>query len=317
MKKSKLYLSILSGLLLLASCDEDDNLTTNVQEQVGSGAVLRTISLEGGALDVLNLGATTTIMVEEQDNQDGDLLESVDVFVSFIDNTPDDVQSPAEALLTTIPASDFTDGPFGLPRGGFSGTLGEFTSALGLMPGQFNCGDAINLRLSLNLTDGRVFSADSTTGNISGGAFFSSPFLYNVNIVANLPSDTLYTGMYQLTTEAPGIFGVADYLDGVYNVISTNNTTRVIQGVTTFPAFGGFGPVDLEFQFICGQIIVTPAQSVGAGCNAAIQSGPAIMNSVYDLENPDDVDFVINFTSDETDDCGGGSVQAAFRLTRI
>ena len=124
--------------------------------------------------------------------------------------------------------------------------------------------------------------------------------------------------MYQLTTEANGIFDTNDYMEGVYNVIATNNTTRVIQTVTTFPAFGGgFGPVDLEFQFICGQIIVTPGQGVGAQCNAGIQSGPAIMNSVYDLENPDDVDFVINFTSDETDDCGNGAIQAAFRLTRI
>ena len=317
MKKNKLYIAILSGLLLLTSCSEDDNINSEVVAAAENGAVLRTISIEGGALNVLDLNASTSIMVEQQDPSEGELFESVDVFVNFIDNTPDDVQTPPEAFITTIPASEFSDGPFGLPRGTFSGTLGDFTSALGISVGQFNCGDAIRIRMVLNLTDGRTFTDTSTTGNIETGAFFTSPFSYTLNIVANLPSDTLFTGMYQLTQIQAGVFGATDYLDGPYNVIATNNTTRVIQGVTTLPAFGGFGPVDVEFQFICGEIIFTPGQSLGAGCVNAILNGPANINSLYDIDNPDDSDFVINFTSDEVDDCGTGTTQAAIQLTQL
>ena len=307
------------ALLALATvaCETDDKTIDGLFETVEQGAVLRTVSVDGGALDVLDTSATTTITIEEQDNQDGDLLSEVRVFVNLTDNTPAATTTTSEAQLTTLSGADFSAGPFGLPRGTFSATLGEMASALGISAGDYNCGDAFVLRLELELTDGRVFSSGDVTGTVQGGSFFSSPFQYTVNLIAPLPSDDLFTGDYQLTTTANGIFGVADYQDGVYTLTTTNNTTKVINNVPTFPAFGPFGPVNVEFQFICGEIVVTPGQSVGAGCNAAINSGPAITNATYDLANPDDSDFFINFTSDEGDDCGTGTAQAQIRLTKV
>ena len=120
-----------------------------------------------------------------------------------------------------------------------------------------------------------------------------------------------------LTQTVPGIFGVSDYVDGVYTVESTSNTIKTIKGVPTFPAFGPFGPVDVEFQLICGEIILTGGQSVGAGCSGAIESGPATVNATYDIVTPDDTDFVIKFTSSENDDCGTGPAQAEIRLVKI
>jgi hypothetical protein len=72
----------------------------------------------------------------------------------------------------------------------------------------------------------------------------------------------------------------------------------------------------VQFQLVCGEIILTAGQSVGAGCVGTIFSGPATINATYDLENPDDTDFVINFTSDETSDCTS-AVQAAIRLVKL
>lgn len=302
--------------LLIGSCSTEDKLIDKVDATVERGAVLRTISIDGGALDVLDPTAAVSIVIEEQDAQDGGLLQEVRMFVDLADNTPDATTATTETLLATIPAASFTTGPFDLPRATFGSTVGDMAAALGLADGDYNCGDAFNLRAELALTDGRVFTSSDVTGTVSGGSFFSSPFAYAINLIAPLPDDNLFTGQYQLTTEVPGIYGVADYQDGVYTIESANNTTKVLKDVTTFPAFGGFGPVDVEFQFICGEIVLTPGQSVGAGCNSAINSGPAMVNATYDLTNPDDSDFVIDFTSDETADCTT-PVQARIRLTKI
>lgn len=307
------------ALLALATvaCSEDDKTVIDLFDTVEQGAVLRTVSVTGGALDVLDASATTTVEIEEQDNQQGGLLSEVRVFVNLIDNTPAATTTTSEAALTTIPGANFAAGPFGLPRGSFSATVGEMASALGISLGDYNCGDAFVLRLELELTDGRVFTSTDVTGTVQGGSFFSSPFQYTVNLIAPLPTDDLYTGQYQLTQTIPGIFSVNDYVDGVYALTTVNNTTKLINGVPTFPAFGPFGPVDVEFQFICGEIVMTPGQGVGAGCNAAIASGPAIVNATYDLANPDDSDFTIDFTSDEADDCGTGTAQAQIRLSKV
>ena len=314
--KNVLFYAIMGFGLLLLACSEDDKLTRAVQAKVERGSVLRTISTEGASWDVLDPNSEITLVLEEQDEKDGGLLREVRVFADVQDNTEGNTINPAEELLATIPASEFAAGPSGLPRTSFSTTLGAVASVLGISEGDYNCGDQVVLRMELELTDGRTFSADDAGATVSGGSFFSSPFLYNISLIAPLPNDDLYTGQFELTTITPGIYGVSDYADGIYTVESLNNTTKVIRNVTTFPAFGGFGPVDVQFELVCGQIILTAGQSVGASCVGTIFSGPAAVNSTYDLANPDDSDFIINFTSDETADCTA-SVQAAIRLVKL
>lgn len=310
---NKYYIGLLT--LLTLACSDDDKTVDILLPNVERGAVLRTVSIQGSALDVLDTSATTTIEIEEQDAENGELLSEVRVFVNLTDNTDDETTTTTEVQLATISASEFAAGPFGLPRGSFMTTVGEIASTLGISTGDYNCGDAFVIRLELELTDGRVFSSDDVTGTVQGGSFFTSPFQYTINLIAPLPSDDLFTGQYQLVTETVGNLGVADYVDGTYTVESVNNTTKVVRSIPTLG--GGFGPVDFEFQFICGEVVVTPGQSLGAGCNGTINSGPAKVNTTYDLNDPDDSDFVINFTSDESDDCGVGPAQVSLRLTKI
>ena len=316
MKNIKIYILFVLGALVF-SCSEDDKLTVVIQETAERGAVLRTVSSEGTAWNALDTAETLTLVLEEQDIEDGALLGEVRVYVNLIDNTDDATTTTQETLISTIPASEFAGDVNGLPRTTYSVSLAEVEAVLGIVLGDYNCGDQFNFRLELDLTDGRTITDTDVTGTVSGGSFFSSPFNYRVSLIALLPSDDLYTGQYQLTTTSNGIFGVADYADGVYTIESISNTIKVLRAVTTFPAFGGFGPVDVQFEFICGEIILTPGQSVGAGCSAAITSGPANVNATYDQVNPDDSDFTINFTSDEADDCGQGTAQAAIRLTKL
>ena len=304
---------------MVTACNKKDNkLVDEVQATVERGAIVRTISLEGGSWNVVDDTETITIEMEMQDKEFGALLREVRVFADLVDNTSGNTIDPAEVLLTTLPASVWADDVWGLPRTTFTTTLADVATALGgLNLGDYNCGDQFNLRLELELTDGRVWTNTDLAGTVSGGSYFSSPLNYRISLIVLLPSDEVYTGDYQLTQTAPGIFGVSDYADGVYTIEAIDNVTRVIRNVTTFPAFGGFGPVDHQFQFVCDEIVMLPQQSVGAGCGGTIFSGPAIVNANFDPVNPDDSDFSINFTSDEDDDCGTGTAQATINLVKL
>lgn len=316
-------ISALALAVLVTACNKKDNkLVDEVSATVERGAIVRTISTDGASWNVLDDTSdsgtsTTTLELEAQDIQDGGLLREVRFYVNFVDNTDDATTTTTETLLRTIPASEWVPDVWALPRTTFSTTLAECASLLGIVFGDFNCGDAFNIRLELELTDGRIWTNTDLAGTVSGGSYFASPLNYRIPLIVLLPSDTVYTGQYQLTQTAPGIFGVSDYADGEYTVEALDNVTRVIRNVTTFPAFGGFGPVDHDFQFVCDEIIMLPDQSVGAGCGGTIFSGPADVNTNFDFLNPDDSNFDINFTSDTADDCGTGTAQATINLTKL
>lgn len=186
--------------VILGSCEDDEqNITDFVQETVERGAVLRTIN-DPSDNPALVLGADDSsylIQIEEQDEQDGDLLQSVDVFVRFNDlsilseqsitGAGADLSNPADPasdiLLRTIPAEEFTDGPFGLPRTDIVITEADLAAVLPVS--DLSTSDQVIIRLALNLTDGRVFSVNNAGGIITGG-FFNSPFQYIMNIDAGV-----------------------------------------------------------------------------------------------------------------------------------
>ena len=311
------FLVALVVAILFSSCKTDDKLVDVILATVERGAIIRTISTEGGSWNVTDEASTITLRLEAQDEAQGELLREVRFYASFVDNTAGNTINPAEVLLQTIPASEWEGDVWGLPRTTFSTSLGEVATALGgLVFGDYNCGDEFNIRLEVELIDGRVWTNTDLAGTVAGGSFFSSPLNYRIPLIVLLPNDELYTGSYLLTQTMPGIFGVSDYADGVYTIDGVDNVTKVIRSITTFPAFGGFGPVDVEFKFVCDEIILSPDQSVGAGCGGTIFSGPAIANATFDPVNPDDTNFNINFTSDTADDCGTGTAQAQINLVK-
>ena len=122
----------LSGLLVFSfnSCEDSDTVVDQVVEDTKAGAVLRTIEVLSNTLNSSIASTTFSVEVEEQDSEGGALLESVDVYVSIRDLTPDNGNTEAEALVKTIPASAFTTGPVGLPRTTVSATFGEAEAAI-------------------------------------------------------------------------------------------------------------------------------------------------------------------------------------------
>jgi hypothetical protein len=158
------------------------------------------------------------VTVEEQDEQDGALLESVDIYVSLRDLTGG-TSVAVDKFIKTIDASAFTTSPVGLPMASISSTYAETFAALGLPADGVEPGDLFQMELRLNLTDGRTFGKASASGIITGG-FFSSPFVYNALVTCS-PEPGDYTvemhdsyGDGWQTTTGGGGDGIKVDLDG-------------------------------------------------------------------------------------------------------
>ena len=174
--------------LMFIACEDGETTFDEIVENEQRGAVLRTVSTQESEVlyDVATstvLGGNFTVTLEAQDQEDGALLSSVDVFIGFEDETEGGTDNDQdEVMLETIPGSAFSPGPFGLPRTDYTVSAETLQSTLGLTGDQISGGDRFTVRFELVLTDGRRFSLAQNSGVITG-AFFSSPFRYNVNVV--------------------------------------------------------------------------------------------------------------------------------------
>ena len=198
MKKLK-FVILFSVGALLAGCEADDKPVDELLATVQRGAILRTLNVGSVSFNVFDPESAFQVDLEYQDVEDGGLLSSVDAFVSFIDNTPGNGEtSVPEAIAANFPASAFTSGVNGLPRISLSVTLAEALSALGIANDPMNVtgDDQIDVRLSINLTDGRTISSNDLGGTVAGGSFFSSPLRYRAT-VSCVPVDPI-PGDYQL-----------------------------------------------------------------------------------------------------------------------
>lgn len=180
----------LAGIVTLVSaCADADQVFDQIQADVTRGAILRGLDIvseelaintvDGGIVD----GEFFEVVIQEQDQQSGDLLSSVDVYLSFSDNTDGATDtSKAEIQHETIAADSFAKDEFGLPRYTYTITAETMQSALGVADSDIEGGDSFGIRFVLNLTDGRSFTNAQNSGTITG-SFFASPFLYNATVV--------------------------------------------------------------------------------------------------------------------------------------
>ena len=184
MKKINLYTIALTSLLLSVSCESDDKIVDEVLGNFTSGAVLRTLD-SNGSFDMFRVERTFSVTVEEQDEQNGELIDRVDITVDFVDNNKAGVTGDDTNLgvaFGTLSAADFTIGERGLPTADFSYSMQEALTALGVPLNQVLPGDRIAINLELFFTDGRSFSASDAAVTVTGGSFFSSPFAYSLLI---------------------------------------------------------------------------------------------------------------------------------------
>lgn len=179
MKNFKIYV-LLAVAVFVAACSEDDKITLLVQDTVTAGAVLRTLDTSG-SLDMFDTASVLSFSIQEQDAEGGALLDRVEITGNYVDNNGTDDDSVSGAALATIAASEFGELD-GLPTFDYSLTLAEFLTAVGIPLTQVLPGDQFVVNMELFLTDGRSFKNEDTTGNVSGGSFFSSPYRYTETV---------------------------------------------------------------------------------------------------------------------------------------
>ena len=191
MKTLQFYMACILGAVLI-SCSSNETTVDQVVDNTTRGAVLRTVQTVSPGFNLLDTGSVWEIEIEAQDEEDGDLLSQVNMYVRFVDNTledtngdgeinesDDDFSTPESGIVASFPATSFTEGPYGLPRTTLSLSFGDALDAVGIVdPGTYTGEDAFVIRLELILTDGRTFTDIDASGNVSGGSFFSSPFAY-------------------------------------------------------------------------------------------------------------------------------------------
>lgn len=193
MKKNKIYLSVLfASILVMTSCKDDDldrlDLTT-----ITSGAILRTLAKDLPTVNRNSPNSTDlSVQVEFDDFLSQDTMESVDVFVSFVDTSPvaGQLLSFDEAFMKNVPASSFTVASNGKLAGTIDVNIGEAMSSMGLAQPQLYGGDVFLMRLSLNTTSGNVYTSDNVGTKIQGSSAFLSPFRYSSSVVCPPPAGT-------------------------------------------------------------------------------------------------------------------------------
>jgi hypothetical protein len=321
--------TLLAGLAAFAmtSCTEEDNTIDQVFDGVSSGAVLRTIDVSSLELPIGVDDATFSVTVEEQDAEGGALLESVNVAVTFVDNSADagDTSNGTVGTLvpiTIIPASAFTDGPFGLPRTTITLTFPELLSAVNLTSEDLFGDDTFLISLTLNLTDGRSFDASNAAGVVTTG-FFQSPFQYLNKVVCLVDNDDFFSGAYTMEETT----GNADPFGGNYGVHYPASQPVVLAGSGTirtfdyeiYPDFFQFGQTG-TLTFNCGSVEFASTSTSGTlGCDGTntIEDMHDTPQAMYDPNLEDDavLEFpVIGFSNDGA--CGTGPYSIALKFSK-
>ncbi|NNK76275.1 MAG: hypothetical protein HKP42_09470 [Maribacter sp.] len=180
----KTIFSFLTLSLLFIACEDGDQVFDQIIADVERGAVLRTVNVVSDELPIGVADGFFAVDLEVQDQGNGTLVDAIEVYTSFRDNTPDNGKGATtdENLAETISKSEFTIGEFGLPRLSYEITLSALLAATGVPESDIDGSDQFRVRFELVLNDGRRYSFADNTGTLTG-SFFSSPFLYSATIV--------------------------------------------------------------------------------------------------------------------------------------
>ena len=193
MKKHKfINRLLLVGMVgvLFAACSEGDQVFDEIISAEKRGSIIRTVEVTQSEIeyDIPSeslIGGGFSATVEVQDQENGNLLQSLDVYIGYNDKTSDKGDSSVgdtEVLVESFSLADGTIGPVDLPRYTYSATAAELQAAVGIPGNEIFGGDAFTIRFEIVRTDGEVYSAADNSGTITG-SYFSSPFEYEASLI--------------------------------------------------------------------------------------------------------------------------------------
>lgn len=209
-KKSIALFLVILGL----SCSDDEKAIDIVLEDVERGVILRNIDRISPNFEHENFQSVFAVEIEEQDIEEGGIFDFIRLYVAYADRRPENGSSSvSEIVLRDVPSSDFQTGPDGLPRGIVIVSYQEVIDALGVNAATILPGDQFDLRMEVNLTDGRTFSTENGSASIlTDFCFFKSPYRYVINVIEPI-ADDLFTGSYNyeiISSDSNPNFGIAE-----------------------------------------------------------------------------------------------------------
>lgn len=336
MKYLKYSLCALLLIMVGVACEDNPSKfpidIKELQKPENTGGFLRIVSIEQGAWDLLNIqDAAFIFTIEADDAENGGQLESVDFYVAFSDNQDQTVGDlPEVGPIMNIPASDFSvNQESGLPRTTVNIPAPDAMDALDLQESDLGDFDTFDFRWVLHLTNGKSFSVDNTGLNVSGGAFFNSPFQRAVLVGKLVPQDQ-FVGSYTMTrTSGSGAFGgiFEDDSDGQEQLeveleVDPNNGINGRTFVAPYLPQFGFG--DQTWNMILVRIeggpneTVWPLQGTGLSCGGPpLELGPpSDPPGTGTFVVGSDDSFTLNITANVNAACDAPSSQVSYTLTK-
>lgn len=320
-------------LILLAACSTNEDefpfpLDTILES---NGAYLRILEVESAGFDILDLeNAAYIITGEVFDKENGDLFESLEFYVSYRSADGATIEETAQPIKT-YSASDFTrGGENNLPQNRIVISIDEVLEPLGLTTDDLLIGDRFRVRWDLNLSTGETFSADDASSVITGGAFFSSPYLANVGVVAAIPEDQ-FVGTYnfnqdEVSGSVAGAFANGWILEGAQTfsadiTVDPDNTLNGrVFNATPLAEFGVAGQtypfaINLANDPANNSVTLTGTVGTGLTCGIGIEYGPASGNA-GDFDINDDSEFTLVIRENINSDCAINPQDIPFTVTK-
>jgi hypothetical protein len=129
-------------------------------------------------------GTKMEFVAEAVTDNFGAAFASYDMVIRFVDNSPaNGNKTTTDKTLKSYTASQFTKDPVTkYPRATIAVSGTEALTATGITVDDITKGDFFTISATMVLTDGKKFTAANTGVNITGGAFYSSPFAYRINV---------------------------------------------------------------------------------------------------------------------------------------
>ena len=184
MKYIKIFPLLLTLVLLGIACKTEmvDKLDDFGLDQGGYMRIVTPFPVVNGTFTVSkkNMAGTKAEMVNEAVTlEKGGRFANYDLEIRYVGSTTTDYKA-----FRSIPASAYVkDATTGYPRHTLTITGAEAMTAMALDTSKMKAKDKFEIRATMKLTDGKAFNALNTGANITGGAFYSSPFFYTLNVV--------------------------------------------------------------------------------------------------------------------------------------
>lgn len=172
--------SLLSIVSLLSACTEDESSPLDILDDAALGATIVAVQTQNNSITGTTAEGSLEVLLEYADSEQGTLLDKMNIYTTFSDQSADGDSSSAissEVLIRSVEETAFENGENNFPVYQMNITAQEFLTATNNTTQSVASGDMFATRLELVLTDGRTFSfAESDQFGAGVATFiFSTP----------------------------------------------------------------------------------------------------------------------------------------------